>query len=191
MSLNVVVVPEDDRLDKYVLEPVMKAVFSHIGRPHARIRVVSNPRPRGIDTVLTPDYVSRVLARYPMADMFIYCLDRDGRDDRDRQLRTVLDTMRRGMQAHQSAEGVLAVEEVEVWCMVTHVSDLPDSWDTVRQERNPKELYFAPLVEWLLPVPGPGRGRQILGRKAAGNYDLLRLRCPELQQLEQALSQYV
>lgn len=191
MSVKIVVVPEDDRLDKYVLEPVFTAMLAYLGRPKATVRVVDNPKPRGLATVLRPEFVERVVTRYPMADVFVYCLDRDGRPGREDELRAVLDQVRARARPGQSAEGVLAVQEVEVWCLVTHFRDLPDSWDDVRREPNPKERYFAPLVNRVLPVAGPGRGRQALAADVARRYDLLRVRCPEVQEIEASLAEHL
>lgn len=180
-------VPEDDRLDKYLLDPILKAACRHVGRPRARVRVVDHPRPRGIATVLSPDFLNRVMLRYPMADAIVYCVDRDGRPGRVDEFDHLFEQVS-GHSFTGRLGTVLAHQELEVWALSLHRKDLDASWDDVRAEVHPKERFFEPLVQQLELQRTPGQGRMVLGEQAAKRYDLLRDRCPELQDLEKIIS---
>lgn len=138
MTVRIVVIPEDDRLDKFVLQPVFEAMLAYLDKPHARVKVVDNPQPRGIATVLQPEFADRVVARFPFAHVYVYCLDRDGRAEREGQLDAAVARLRLAAPGGR-AEGILAVQEAEVWCLINHVTELGDPWPVVRSEPHPKE----------------------------------------------------
>lgn len=185
MSFNVIVIPEDDRLDTYILTPVLKAALAHIGKPQATVRMVSKPHPRGIDTVLSMDFFEQVARRYGTADLFLYCIDRDGSADNDARLRTTVQNASEQVRAAQNVDGRTAHQEVEVWGLAAcDRAVLADSWGTIRAHRDPKEAYFDPVAKALGVHRGPGRGREHIGRLAGADYGRVRQRCPELQEIE-------
>lgn len=186
MSFRVVVVPEDDRLDKYVLRPIVEAACSYIGKPHAKVAVVDNPQPRGISTIMKPEFLNKVINRYRTADLIVYCVDRDAKESRDAEVEHLISHATE-VPASMTLGGFTAHQEVEVWCLTGNVRDLSDLWEVVRSEEHPKETYFDPLVKSLNIVNSPGAGRQILGERVAANYQRLRDLSPELQTLEQIL----
>lgn len=188
MSFNVVVIPEDDRLDAYILTPVISAALAHVGRPHAKVRVVSSPRPRGIDTVLTSEFFDGVMRRYGNADLFLYCIDRDGSSANDDRLRSTVTTAATKVRASQRVDGRTAHQEVEVWGIAGCGHDLLTTpWEDIRAHRDPKEAFFDPLAKALGVHRGPGHGREHIGRMAGQNYGRVRQLCPELQEIEQIM----
>lgn len=187
MSLSIAVVPEDDRLDKHVLQPVFTAMCAYLRKPHARVRVVDSPHARGVNTVMNPEYVQKVMRRYPMTDAIIYCLDRDADPGRDTALQTLIEQQQNAAYRGTLAGGT-AHQEVEVWCLALHVAKLDASWEDVRAHPHPKERFLNGLVDARGLGNSPGHGRAILGREAAKRYDLLRVRCPELQDFEQIIA---
>lgn len=50
--MNVLVIPEDSRKDKYILKPLFKSLFRAIGRPTARVRVCEDPVLGGVHEAL-------------------------------------------------------------------------------------------------------------------------------------------
>lgn len=188
MSFKVVVIPEDDRLDKYILTPVLKAALAHIGKPHATVTMVSNPHPRGIDTVLKDEFFERVTRRYGVADLFLYCIDRDASTSNDNRLRDLVSRVASLTRPSQRVDGRTAHQEIEVWGIAgSDLSLVPDSWETVRAHRDPKEAYFRPLAEAMNVHLGPGAGREHIGRLAGDQYARVRQLCPELQEIEAIL----
>jgi hypothetical protein len=104
-----------------------------------------------------------IVDRYPMVDLFILIVDRDGDGGR----RTVLDNREHDMRAVLGRRGFIAQEawqEVEVWALAGQA--LPNSWhwNEIRSERHPKERYFDRFVEGRGLANGPGGGRVELGR---------------------------
>lgn len=188
MSFNVVVIPEDDRQDKYILQPVLKAALAHIGKPRATVTVVSKPHPRGIDTVLSDAFFEQVSRRYGKADLFLYCLDRDASESNDRRLADLVTRVARMVRAGQSVEGRTAHQEVEVWGLAGCPSGtVSGEWRDVRAHRDPKEAYFVPAAESLSVHRGPGGGREHIGRLAGESYSRVRQLCPELREIEEIL----
>ncbi|GAA1287688.1 hypothetical protein CIK81_05045 [Brachybacterium sp. JB7] len=186
MSFNVIVIPEDDRLDSYILTPVLKAALAWVGKPRATVRMVSKPHPRGIDTVLTTAFFDQVRRRYGMADLFLYCIDRDGSPANDARLLTAVQNAAQRLRATQNVDGRTAHQEVEVWGLAAcGRTVLTDSFATIRAHRDPKEAFFDPAAESLGVHRGPGHGREHIGRLAGSMYSRVRQRCPELQEIEE------
>ena len=49
MSTRVLVIPEDPTNNGYILKPLVEMVMEEVGRPRARVTVLTNPRLRGYD----------------------------------------------------------------------------------------------------------------------------------------------
>lgn len=75
--MKVLVIPEDPTLDQYILKPVVERLFSDLGKT-ARVQVLSKPRLRGIAQALDPTIIADVVQTYPMVDLFLVMVDRDG-----------------------------------------------------------------------------------------------------------------
>ena len=178
--MNVFVIPEDFRKDQYILKPIIEAMLTAIGKPRANIRVCRDPLLGGIGEAMKWERISEILNRYRgMVHVFLLIVDRDGREGR----RTSLDNLE-ARAAEVLPEGSVFVaenawQEVEVWLLAG--LDLPKNWrwQEIRQEVNPKEVYFEPLARDRGVMGGPGQGRRILAREAARNYGRIRSRCPE------------
>jgi hypothetical protein len=79
--------------------------------------------------------------------------------------------------------GCLAIEEVEMWVLAIYQGELPARWQEMRQECDPKEAYFYPLVEQLGLQNDVGRGRKHIMKSLAGRYSRLLQLCPEIAEL--------
>ncbi len=84
-----------------------------------------------------------------------------------------------------------AWQEIEVWVLAGH--DLPPdwSWKEIRNEPNPKEVWFEPYAKARGRFDEPGQGRKTLAREAAARYGRIRLLCPEIGELEDRIRSWV
>lgn len=182
--MNVLVIPEDFRKDQYVLGPVIKAVFEHLAKPHAKVQVCKDPVLGGVSEATKWDRLKPILERYRgMTDIFLLIVDRDAKPGRRRRL----DNLEKAAIEEFGADlmiAEMAVEEVEVWAL----GGLPLlkgwKWTEIREEPNSKETYFLPYAESRGLLDDPGEGRKPLAMESARNYTKLRSRCPELTVLE-------
>lgn len=178
MTTRVLIIPEDFRKDQYMLKPLVKALLDYLDKPNAVVRVCTDPLLRGVGQALDKDHLGEILSRYGgMVDLFILCVDRDGEDGRRVTLSEREDWAKRTFGTKLIAEN--AWQELEVWVLAGH--DLPGDWDwaRIRQERDPKELYFDPFVREQKLEGTPGGGRKVLAEQAARRYERIRRLCPE------------
>lgn len=178
--MNVLVIPEDFRKDQYVLGPIIRAMMADLGRPRAKVRVCRDPLLGGVAEALNPDRIVEVLDRYRgMVQLFLLCVDRDGKPGRRMSLDRVEEAARASLQGSRSsflAEN--AWQELEVWVLAGH--DLPGwNWREVRDEVDPKERYFEPLAASRNLLDEPGEGRRTLAEEAAKHYKRILQLCPE------------
>ncbi|MBL9027199.1 MAG: hypothetical protein JNL21_33700 [Myxococcales bacterium] len=178
--MKVLVIPEDQELDRYIVKPVLEALFDEIGQ-RARVDVLPEPRLRGASDALDPKMVAQIIAENPMTDLFLLVVDRDC----DRQ-GNVAKAQARQNEHKGKLLACVAVEEVEVWMLALYKDDLGDSFSAVRRECDPKEKYADTLLEDL-ELSGPGRGRKAAMRALAGKWTSLRDSCPELRDLRDAI----
>jgi hypothetical protein len=186
--VNVLVIPEDFRKDQYILKPIVSAMLGNVPRgSSARVVVCQDPLLGGIAQAMSWDRLVEVFEMYPMVDLFLLLVDRDGELHRRRSLdhlearaAVYLGDDRRFLAEH-------AWQELEVWALAGH--DLPWPWQEVRAERNPKEVYFLPYAQQRGLLDEPGQGRKTLAVEAAAKYRRVRSRCKEdLEALEVRLS---
>ncbi len=173
--MRVVVIPEDFRKDQYILAPIFRQLFRALGSAHARVAICQDPLLGGIGEALKSERLVEVVERYPMADMLILCVDRDGVVGRRRRL----DQIEAEFGEDRTFLAENAWEEVETWALAG--LDLPKewSWAAVRAEVNVKEVYFDELARQLGVATGPGDGRKRLGEEAARRLPAIRQKCPD------------
>jgi hypothetical protein len=178
--VRVLVIPEDFRKDQYMLKPIIKAMLAEVGRSNAKVEVCHDPLLQGVRQALDWGRIEDIISRYPMVDLFLLCVDRDGESGRRTQLDTIegrandlLSSRSRKLLAEN------AWQEIEVWVLAGH--DLPNEWNwaDIRQERDPKEAYFLPFAQERGLLNEPGEGRRTLAEEAAHRYRRIRQLCPE------------
>jgi len=181
MSFRVSAVCEDPTLDQYLVVPLLRSLMAAVGKPHASVTVVTNPKLNGISTVET-NFASIATRYAAVANLVVFAVDRDAEAGR----RAKFDSLRSALPPSAAAKVrvLLAVEETEVWSLWGSRSEISATWAEVRAERDPKERFFDPL---LIPTdatqPGRGRGRLIKASLSAG-WASLASGCPELADLE-------
>lgn len=189
--MNMLIIPEDFRKDQYLLKPIITAMLEHLGERRARVTVLTDPLLGGVDRALNCNRIDEIIERYQaMVDLFVLCVDRDGVEGRRGQIDRI------EAQAHDMLPnggvflGENAWQELEVWALAG--LDLPKdwSWQAIRAERDPKELYFRTIAEQRGLTAEPGEGRKTLGSEAAKRYTRIRQLCPEdIQALETRIEQ--
>jgi hypothetical protein len=179
--VKVLLIPEDQTLDQYILKPVMEALFAELRVP-ARISVLPEPRLRGSSQALDPKVIREIVQDNPMVDLFILIIDRDC--DRERA-EAKAEAIRKEHEARLLT--CLARQEVEVWMLALHSASLDTSLETIREHCDPKERWAMPLLD-RLGTHGPGGGRKKAMRKLQGSWRSLRDRRGELKELETQVS---
>jgi hypothetical protein len=180
--VKVLVIPEDPRLDQYILKPIVERIFADLHKS-PRVTVLSNPRLRGVAEALNPEILSGIVANYPMSDLFLVLVDRDGSE------------ARAGLASSRETEHpgrllvCLAVEEIEVWMLACHSEAF--AWRDVRSEIHPKERFANPFLKERAPQLDPGQGRTWAMRALSGQWRGVLDRCPELKELKQRIESWL
>lgn len=182
--MKVLVIPEDQELDRYILKPVIEALFADLGR-RARVDVLPEPRLRGVSDALDSDTLAKIVADNPMIDLFLLVIDRDC--DRENN---VARTAARQREHAGRMIACLAIQELEVWMLALYKDRLDDPFSTVREECDPKERWAERLLADL-GTDGPGRGRRRAMRALAGRWRSLRDTCPELRDLQDQIGTWL
>ena len=174
--MRVLVIPEDFRKDQYILKPILRRLFRSAGKPRANIRICQDPLLGGVSEATKSDRVSDIVERYEaMTDVFILCVDRDGKEGRRRRL----DELEQEFGNGRVFLAENAWEELETWVLAG--LDLPTGWRwvDVRAEVQVKEEYFDVLAGQRGLGDHPGGGRKPLAEEAAQRIAAIRQKCPE------------
>ena len=174
--MRVLIIPEDSRKDKDILKPLFESLFKSIGKPRARIQVCENPVLGGVVEALKSERIREIVSdNEGMTDIFILCVDRDGREGR----RGRLNELEEEFSNTQTFLAENAWEEIETWVLAG--LELPTGWNwtAVRAEVEVKERYFEPLAVQRGVADALGGGRKTLGEEAARNILTIRQKCPE------------
>ncbi len=187
MSLNVLVIAEDYRLDQYILKPLVSSLLDEIGKPHATVEMCRDPFITGVDQALDTEKLEDVIRTNPLVDLYLLLVDRDGdENDKSDSLREREDVAERILRSAQHFLGGQAHQEVEVWLLAAH-DDLPRDWNwsDVRAEPNAKATYYWPYATRKgVGNKDPANGREPLGQAIPGNYSRVRQLCDEVRALE-------
>lgn len=183
--MNVLVIPEDFRKDQYMLKPIIQALMVRVGKKTARVEVCQDPLLGGVDQAMNWDELKIIIEMYPMVDLFLLIVDRDGNANRrgrldslERKAGSILRGRRRFLAEN-------AWQEIEVWVLAGHRIPSEWKWRDIRSEIHPKELYFVPFARKMGVIDEPFEGRKALAAAAVRNFTRMRSRCREdLENLE-------
>jgi len=175
--MNVLVIPEDFRKDQYMLKPIVSAMMKALDKPKAKVRVCQDPLLGGISEALKWDNIQAILNRYQMVDLFLLCVDRDGKPGRQEALRKLEQESQGFLTKRQALFAENAWQEIEVWVLAGHSLPKDWNWQDIRQEVDPKEAYFLPFAQQEGLLDTPGEGRKQLANSA--NYQRICQLCPE------------
>jgi hypothetical protein len=181
MSYNVLVIPEDFTKDEHVLKPVVEKILEDAGKSNANIFVCRNPNFGGIGEALKKERLRKdVIARYPMMDLFVLLVDRDGEAGRGRIVSNIETELTAELTARNGRfVAELAWQEVEVFVLAGH--DLPgsSSWQEIRADADVKNTFFQALVKDKGVENHPHDGRKKLMAEGIKNWARIKSRCPE------------
>lgn len=180
--MKVLVIPEDQENDQYIVKPVLERLFEDLGLS-AQVTILPEPRLRGDQDALDRQLIAQIVTdRAPMTDLFLLVIDRDcNREKHEQRLQA------RVAEHGAKMLGVLAVQEIECWMMALHEpSALGARWQEIRDHCDSKEAYAEPLLAKLGSL-GPGGGRKAAMRALKSNWKRLLDRCEELQDLRERI----
>jgi hypothetical protein len=181
--MKVAVVCEDHTHDQFILRPLLEAALATLGKPRARVHIVSNPRLTGFDNLIRR--LCEIVVRYELlADVIVVAFDvdcEDGRDGRSHKRSRV----QQALSACQSPKvaTVGAVQELEVWALWGSRGTLGIPWSTIREERHPKEVFFEPLVTQADRLTSDGGRSRLMELSLTPNIRSLTQGCPEVSLL--------
>lgn len=192
MSLNVLVIPEDFRKDQYVLKPLVEAVMLACGKPRAQVNVCKDPLLGGIYQATNWANIAEIIDQYPMVQLFILLVDRDGEKGRRSALDRLESLASERLGAGRALFAENAWQEIEVWALASQ-KGLPKDWrwKDVRLEPHPKERYFEPWARRRGLLNEPGEGRTTMGRELRSSYSRVSRICPEVKDLEERIRQWM
>jgi hypothetical protein len=181
MSYKVLVIPEDFTKDEHVLKPVIEKILADAGRANATVLVCRDPNFGGIGEALKKERLRKdVIARYPMVDLFVLLVDRDGVAGREITIANI-ETELTAELAQRGGRFLaeLARQEVEVFVLAGH--ELPDgwTWQQVRADADVKNTAFQDLVKVMDTGKLPHDGRKKLMAEGIKNWTRIKSRCPE------------
>ena len=183
MSFRVLVIPEDPTHNGYILQPLIERMLSELGKPNARVVILTNPKLNGYAHAVSA--IKADLAdRYGHFDLWLFLPDADRA------------TGLTGLEEEMAGRGVhlfccAACPEVEAWLLAGHRDQLGISWAEAREHRRLKEEVFEPFLMQAGDARSPGGGRERLIRQTLSNYRGLLSVCPELADLEGRLRTFL
>ena len=187
MSFSVLVIPEDPQQNGHILKPLVQAIMRDVGRPNAKVRVLTRPRVRGYDHAVRT-IRDALHASYGFMDLWLFFPDAD---------RTSRDAMR-NLEAHVAAERVkllccAAQPEVEIYACAGFRNEEQEAWENVRRHPRMKEDIFAPLLAKHGDPGRPGAGRDLMIAQSLGNLKLKGLfqLCPESRCLRDRITAFL
>lgn len=187
--MKVLVIPEDQHIDQYILKPIVEGIFADLGKM-AQVSVLPEPRLRGATDALDKDLLARIVAdNKAMTDLFLLVVDRDC--DREKHAAKL-----EARVAESAVDGVvffgcLAIEELECWMLALfEKEELLADWKSIREHCDPKEAFAQPLLE-RLGATGPGGGRKAAMRRLKGNWSRLLSRCDEIRALRDRIKTHL
>lgn len=190
--MNILIIPEDFRKDQYMLQPIVKAMMQALGKSKAKVRVCQDPLLGGVDQALKWERIEEIIDRYRMVDLFLLCVDRDGKSGRKESLEKIQQFSAEVLPQGKRLLAENAWQEIEVWVLAGHNLPREWNWQDIRQEINPKETYFLPFAQGRNVLNTPGEGRKILAEEAAKQYNRIRQLCPEdIINLEQRVESWI
>lgn len=181
VSIKVLVIPEDPTNNGYILKPLVEAILADIGKPNAKVHVLTSPRLNGYTDAVRA-IREELSERYGFWDLWIFIPDADLASSRS------MDTL----EGELAQKGVRllcspAHPEVEIYACVANRADLGAPWSEVRASASMKETYFEPLLEANGDHRRAGGGRDQLISASLTPIGTIYQLCPELATLRDRL----
>ena len=185
MSYLVLVVPEDPTHNGDILEPLVRRMLAECGKANAKVQVLTNPKVRGYEHARQK--LPEILDRYSHFDLILFLVDADGKDRSDGFRVLESDALSRGNVLICCA----AEQEIEIWLLAGHLEKIDIPWKSVRRDVSVKENVFQPFLDRYGDRRRYGGGRDLLTKEAMANYDQVLQRCPELERLQERITEFL
>jgi hypothetical protein len=185
VSLKVLVIPEDPTHNGYILKPLVQAVLADIGKPTARVQVLTSPRLTGYDHAREA-ISGELVDSYAHFDLWLFMPDADRAGA---PAMTALENELRG-------KGITvfccpAVPEVEIFACVAYRTDVPGGWAAARANARMKEQVFEPLRQRVGSPRSAGGGRDKMIAASVVNMQAMYQFCPEIRSLRDRIAAHL
>ena len=180
--MKVLVIPEDQTYNGYILRPLVKAIVADTGRASARVEMPRKPRIRGYSHAMTVirEELSDLYRHY---DLWLFFPDADrASPDAMRALETELKARGRSLFCCP------AQPEVEIYACAAFRRQISGTWNDARTNPRMKEEIFQPLLGQHGDRRRPGGGRDLTIGESLKNLPLLYRLCPELTSLRDRIA---
>jgi len=124
--MKVLVIPEDFRKDQYMLKPIIGAIMAKLGKPRAKVMICQDPLLGGVTEALKWENIKSIINQYAMVDIFVLCVDRDGKEGRKNALAKIEEEAATILASGRLFLAENAWQEIEVWVLAGHL--LPPDW---------------------------------------------------------------
>ena len=186
MSYRVLVIPEDPKLNGYILKPLAERLLKDAGKSNPKVHVLGKPRARGYRHAIKI-VRNTVAQRYGFYDLCLFF------PDADRAAAGAMDEL----EAELGAQGVTllccrAQPEVEIFACAAFRNQLPCAWKAARTHHRLKEEVFEPLRARLaFERRAADGGRKSMIERSLQNLPLLYRLCPETERLRDRIAALV
>ncbi len=182
MSFRVLVIPEDPTHNGYILRPLARTILADVGRPAAKVEILTNPKLRGYDQAVRA-IREELKERYRHWNLWLFFPDAD---------RASPDAMR-ALEKELTESGIAllccsAQPEVEAYACCGYSKEIPAGWEQARRNARFKEEVFAPLLARHGDARRAGGGRDLMIDKSLGNLERLYQHCPEIKDLRDRIA---
>lgn len=176
MSFNVLVIPEDQTLNGYILKPLAEAIVTDAGKPQANITVLPKPRLNGYSAAHDAILRGELDDRYRHFDLWLFMPDAD----------LATDGAMNNLEGALAKRGIRllccpAQPEVEIYACLAYRDEF--EWVQARASTSMKEDFFKGLLQRHGDPRRPGGGRDLMIQKSLENLQTLYTFCPELARL--------
>lgn len=145
-----------------------------------QVEVCRNPNFQGVQAALNIDALREVIALYPMVNLFILVVDRDGNAGRKQRTDQIENTL--SVELLPRARRFLAEvawQEVEIFILAGLTLPTDWRWNEIRADANAKGTFFKQLVVLRQTSKYPHEGRKKLMAESISNWQRIKSRCPE------------
>ena len=183
--MKVLVIPEDQTYNGYILRPLVRAIMADAGRRSAKVTIAPQPRLRGYAHAMRaireelPDL-------YGFYDLWLFVPDAD-RATADAMQTVEKELAERGIPLLCCA----AQPELEIYACAAFRSDMQERWEDARRHPRMKEDVFEPLVRLHGVTRQPGESRRVMITRSLRNLPLLFRLCPELKRLRDRIAAHL
>lgn len=185
MSFKVLVIPEDPTHNGYILKPLVECIFVDLGKPNAKVTVLTNPRLQGYNQAVQA-IKGDLSDRYGFWDLWLFI------PDADRASPDAMEHLENDLK-EKSVRLICcpAQPEVEIYACVAFRDELKAGWQEARKSKHMKEEYFEPLLKMHGDPRRAGGGRDLMINESLSNLKLLYRLCPELEKLKQRIKRII